>query len=151
MESILRAAVVYFVLLVVFRLAGNRSIAQLTAFDFVLLLIVSEAIQDALITGDYSMTNAFLLVITLVGLDIMMSLWKQRSPRLEKLLDGAPVLVMQDGKLLRDRMEKERVDEGDILASAREKHGLERLDQIKHVVVEASGGLSIVPRQSPRI
>lgn len=149
MESVIRAAVVYFVLLVVFRLAGNRSIAQLTAFDFVLLLIVSEAIQNALITSDYSMTNAFLLVITLVGLDIMMSLWKQRSPRIERLLDGVPVLVMQDGKLLRDRMVKERVDEGDILASAREKHGLERMDQIKHAVVEANGGISVVPASAP--
>ena len=148
MDSIIRAAVVYFLLLAVFRLAGNRSIAQLTAFDFILLLIISEAIQAALITGDDSLTNAFLLVITLVGLDIMMSLWKQRSSRLEKLLDGTPILVMQDGDLLRDRMEKERVDEGDILASAREKHGLERLDQIKHVVVEASGGISVVPKRA---
>ena len=148
MDSVIRAAVVYFLLLGVFRLAGNRSIGQLTAFDFVLLLIVSEAIQDALITGDYSLTNAFLLVITLVGLDIMMSLWKQRSPRIEKLLDGAPILVMQDGKLLRDRMMKERVDEGDILSSARQTHGLESLDQIKHVVVEASGGISVVPKRA---
>jgi uncharacterized membrane protein YcaP (DUF421 family) len=148
MESIIRAAVVYFLLLAIFRLAGNRSIGQLTAFDFVLLLVVSEAIQNALIANDYSVTNAFLLVVTLVGLDIMLSLWKQRSKGIEKLLDGAPILVMQDGELLRDRMKKERVDEGDILAAARDKHGLERLDQIKHVVVEASGGLSIVPRQA---
>jgi uncharacterized membrane protein YcaP (DUF421 family) len=147
MDSVIRAAVIYFLLLVIFRLAGNRSIGQLTAFDFVLLLVVSEAIQDALITGDYSITNALLLVITLVGLDIMLSLWKQRSPRIEKLLDGVPVLVMQDGKLHHDRMEKERVDEADILSSARERLGLERLDQIKHVVVEASGGISVVPKK----
>lgn len=147
MDSVIRAAVIYFLLLLIFRLAGNRSIGQLTAFDFVLLLVVSEAIQDALITGDYSITNALLLVITLVGLDIMLSLWKQRSPRIEKLLDGVPVLVMQDGKLHHDRMEKERVDEADILSSARERLGLERLDQIKHVVVEASGGISVVPKK----
>ena len=77
MDSVIRAAAIYFLLLVVFRLAGNRSIGQITAFDFVLLLIISEAIQQAMITDDYSMTNAFLLVVTLVGLDIMMSLWKQ--------------------------------------------------------------------------
>lgn len=146
MGSVVRAAAVYFLLLAVFRLAGNRSIAKLNAFDFVLLLIVSEAIQDALITTDYSLTNAFLLVVTLVGLDIMMSLWKQRSPRVEQILDGAPILVMQDGKLHHDRMRKERVDEADILASARERHGLERLDQIKHAVVEASGGISVIPK-----
>ena len=147
MESIIRAGAVYFIMLVIFRLAGNRSIAQLTAFDFVLLLIVSEAIQQAMITSDASLTNAFLLVVTLVGLDIMMSLWKQRSPRVEKILDGVPVLIVEDGKVYHDRMRRERVDEGDLLASARERHGIERLDQIKHAVVEATGGISVIPHK----
>lgn len=147
MESVIRAGAVYFIMLVIFRLAGNRSIAQLTAFDFVLLLIVSEAIQQAMITNDSSLTNAFLLVLTLVGLDIMMSLWKQRSPRVEKILDGVPVLIMENGKLHHDRMKRERVDEGDILASARERHGVERLDQVKHAVVEATGGISVIPQK----
>ncbi len=147
MDSVIRAAVIYFALLGVFRLAGNRSIAKLTAFDFVLLLIVSESIQQALVSDDYSMTNAFLLVITLVGIDIMLSLWKQRFPRIEKVLDGVPVLVVQDGRKHEDRMRKERVDEGDILAAAREHQGLERMDQIKHAVVEAHGGISIIPKE----
>ena len=146
MDSVIRAAAVYFLLLVVFRLAGNRSIGQITAFDFVLLLIISEAIQQAMITDDYSMTNAFLLVVTLVGLDIMMSLWKQRSERVEKILDGLPVLLIENGKKQSKTMKMERVDESDILAAARELHGLERLDQIKHAVVEASGGITIVPK-----
>ena len=147
MESVIRASVVYFMLLVVFRLAGNRSIAQLTTFDFILLLIISESIQQAMITDDSSVTNAFLLVITLAGLDIMMSLWKHRSERVEKILDGLPVIVIENGKLHRDRMRKERVDEADILASARDAHGIERLDQIKHAIVEASGGISVVPKE----
>jgi uncharacterized membrane protein YcaP (DUF421 family) len=147
MESVIRAAVVYFVLLVVFRLAGNRSIAQLTPFDFILFLIISESIQQAMITTDYSMTNAFLLVITLVGLDIMMSLWKQRSERVEKLLDGVPVLIMRDGNLLQDRMKRERIDEADILATAREAHGIERLDQLEHAVIETTGGISVIPKR----
>jgi len=146
MESVVRAFVVYFMLLVVFRVAGNRSIAQLTAFDFVLLLIISESIQEAMITDDFSVTNAFIIVVTLVGLDIMLSLWKQRSKQAEKILDGIPVLVIENGKLHKDRMEKERVDEADILASARETHGLERLDQIKHAIVEVNGGISVVPK-----
>src|SRR4026208_1960013 len=109
MDSVLRAAAVYFLLLLVFRLAGNRSIGQITAFDFVLLLIISEAIQQAMITTDYSVTNAFLIVVTLVGLDIMMSLWKQKSERVARILDGIPVLVIENGKLHHDRMQKERV------------------------------------------
>lgn len=146
MDSVLRAAAVYFLLLLVFRVAGNRSIGQITAFDFVLLLIISEAIQQAMITDDYSVTNAFLLVVTLVGLDIMMSLWKQRSERVEKILDGLPVLLIENGKKHSKTMKKERVDESDILAAARELQGLERLDQIKHAVVESSGGITIVPK-----
>lgn len=148
MESVIRAAVVYLILLVVFRIAGNRSIAQLTAFDFVLLLIISESIQQALLAKDYSMINAFLLIVTLVGLDIMLSLWKQRSPRVEKILDGVPVLIVRDGQLLKDRMRKERVDEGDIMQSARERHGIERMEQVKHAVVEATGGISVIPDRS---
>src|SRR5687767_15630092 len=130
MDSVIRAAVIYFVLLLVFRLGGNRSIAQITAFDFILLLIISEAIQQAMITDDYSLTNAFLLVMTLVGLDVMMSLWKQRSQKIERLLDGVPVLIVKEGKLLLDRMKKERVDERDILSAARELTGVARPDQI---------------------
>ena len=146
MDSVIRAAVVYFMLLVVFRLAGNRSIGQITAFDFVLLLIISESIQQAMITSDFSLTNAFLIIVTLVGLDIMMSLWKQRSKRLERILDGVPVLLIENGKLNKHIMNKERVDEGDILAAAREKIGIERIDQIKHAVVEANGAISIIPK-----
>jgi uncharacterized membrane protein YcaP (DUF421 family) len=147
MQSIFRAAAIYFILLLVFRVSGNRAIGQITTFDFVLLLIISEAIQQAMITTDYSLMNAFLLVVTLVGLDIMMSLWKQRSNKVARILDGLPILVIEDGELHRDRMQKERVDEGDILQVARDKHGLERMDQIKHAIVEASGGISVVPKK----
>lgn len=147
MDSVIRAAAVYFLLLIVFRIAGNRSLAQLTAFDLVLLLIISEGIQQAMITSDYSFTNAALLVITLVGLDIMLSLWKRRFPLAGKILDGCPVLIIADGKLQHDAMNRERVDKGDILSAAREKQGLESLDQIKHAVIEPSGGISIVPKE----
>jgi uncharacterized membrane protein YcaP (DUF421 family) len=150
MQSVFRAAAVYFILLLVFRVAGNRSVGQLTAFDFILLLIISEAIQQAMITSDYSIMNAFLIVVTLVGLDIMMSLWKQRSERAARILEGVPVLLIKNGELHRDRMEMERVDEADILQAAREKQGLERLDQIKHAVVETTGGITVVPKRVSR-
>jgi uncharacterized membrane protein YcaP (DUF421 family) len=147
MGPIIRATAVYLFLLLVFRIAGNRSIAQITAFDFVLLLIISEAVQQAMITNDYSLTNAFLIVIALVGLDIMLSLWKQRSKTAEKVLDGVPVFVMRDGQILKDRMKKERVDEEDILAAARESQGLENMDDIKHAIIEVAGAISIIPRR----
>lgn len=148
MDSILRAALVYLILLVLFRITGKRSLAQTTTFDFVLLLIVSEAIQQAMLARDDSMTNAFLIVSTLLGIDVALSLIKGKSRTLEKLIDDVPLVLVEDGRPLRDRMEKARVDEDDILSSARQGQGLERMDQIKYAVLERSGGISIVPKQA---
>ena len=147
MDSILRAAV-YLVLLLLFRIVGKRSLAQITTFDFVLLLIVSEAVQQAMIDNDNSKTNAFLIVVTVLGLDIAISLVKQRSRAFDKLVDDVPLVLVEDGRPLRDRMDRGRVDEDDILASARELQGLERMDQIKYAVLERSGGITVVPKQA---
>jgi uncharacterized membrane protein YcaP (DUF421 family) len=146
MDTVLRGLVVYVVLLVVFRAAGKRSVAEITTFDFILLLIISEVVQEALVDGDSPMTNAFLLIITLVGFDILLSVLKQRWPRFDRWLDGSPLVVMADGKLLQERMRKARVDEADILSAARISHGLERLDQIKFAVLERNGAISVVPK-----
>ncbi|MBD1864727.1 MULTISPECIES: DUF421 domain-containing protein [Trichocoleus] len=146
MNSVLRAVVLYVILMLLFRLSGKRSLAQITTFDFVLVLIVGEATQQALLGEDFSLTNAFLVILTLVGLDTVMSLWKQRSPQVEKWIDGVPVIIVAEGKLLQDRMKQARVDADDILAAARELHGLERMDQIKYAVLERSGGISIIPK-----
>lgn len=147
MDTVLRGLVVYGFLLLVFRAAGKRSVAEITTFDFVLLLIISEAVQEALIDGDSSITNAFLLIITLVGFDILISVLKQRWPRFDRWVDGAPLVVMEDGKLLQERMKKARVDVADILSAARAAHGLERLDQIKYAVLERNGGISVIPKE----
>jgi uncharacterized membrane protein YcaP (DUF421 family) len=146
MGSVLRAIVVYIVLFLIFRIAGRRTLSQITTFDFVLLLIVSEATQNAMIGDDYSITNAMLVITTLVGLDIGLSLWKRRFPSLDKFLDGVPLIIVEEGKPLQDRMAKARVDESDILTAARELQGLERMEQIKYAVLERSGGISIIPK-----
>ena len=145
MDSILRALAVYTFLLVLFRVAGKRSLTDMTTFDFILLLIISEAIQQALLNDDNSMTNAFIVVTTLVGLNIALSLVKQRSQTLDKLLEGTPVVLVEHGRLLKERMDRVRVDEEDVMHAARQQQGLERLDQIKYAVLERSGGISIIP------
>jgi uncharacterized membrane protein YcaP (DUF421 family) len=145
MESFMRGASVYFVLLILFRLAGRRTLAQLTNFDFVLLLIIGEAVQNGLLGNDFSLTNAFLTVLTLISLDIVFSLFKQYVPTLEKIADGVPFIIVDHGKMLEDRMNRSRVDAGDVLEAAREKMGLERMDQIKYAVLEKSGEISIIP------
>jgi uncharacterized membrane protein YcaP (DUF421 family) len=148
METIARAVSVYIILLLLFRIAGKRTLSTITTFDFVLLLIISEAVQNGMVGNDYSVINALLLVTTLAILDVALSLLKQRWPRLEHIIEGLPLVILEEGRPLRDRMAKERVDEEDILAAAREHHGLERLDQIKYAVLERSGGISIIPKQS---
>lgn len=148
MDAVVRGLAVYIFLLIVFRIAGKRSVAEVTTFDFILILIIAEATQQALLGQDYSITNAFLLIITLLGADILMSLIKQRSPQAEKWLDGVPLVIVENGRPLHDRMDKARVDESDILTAARERLGLERMDQIKYAVLERSGGISIIPKRA---
>ena len=147
MTSILRGVAVYLTLLLIFRIAGKRTLSEITTFDFVLLLIISEAVQQALIGTDNSMTNSFLVVFTLVGLDIALSVVKRASPRIERLLDPRPVVIVRDGVLQSEAAAKERVDEDDVLSAARRLHGLERMDQVKHAVLESGGKISIIPRE----
>ena len=146
MDSIIRGVALYVIMLVLFRIVGTRALSQTTTFDLVLLLFISEAIQQALIDNDNSMTNAVLLVVTLLGMNVLFSLLKQRSPRFERLMDGTPIVLLENGVLHRDRMNKDRVDETDILEAARTAHGIERLDQLKYAVLEKSGQISVVPR-----
>lgn len=150
MELVIRGVAVYLFLLLIFRVSGKRSLRNATTFDFVLLLIVAETTQQALVGDDYSVTAAFLLIAVLVATDILLSLVKRWSPRVDRLIEGQPLVILRDGKPLRRRMHIERVDEEDILTAARERHGLERLEQIKRAILEKNGAISIVPRKGAR-
>jgi uncharacterized membrane protein YcaP (DUF421 family) len=144
MESIFRGLVIYLFLLLVFRVSGKRTLAETTNFDLVLLLIISEVTQQAMVDNDHSMMNSALLIITLVGASIGLSLLKRSFPALDKWLDGVPLVIMEHGVMHRKRMSKARVDESDILSAGRFQHGLERLDQIKHAVMERDGSISVI-------
>lgn len=145
MNTVVRAACVYAILLIIFRIAGKRTLAQITTFDLVLTLIISEAIQQALLDSDNSLTNAFILVITLVSLDIGLSFLTDHSKPLDKLVEGLPVIVLERGQAIEDRMRREGITTSEILTAARESQGLERLDEIKYAVVEPNGRITIVP------
>jgi uncharacterized membrane protein YcaP (DUF421 family) len=148
MDSIIRAAVTYLFVWLALRISGKRSFSEMTTFDFVMLLIISETTQAALLDNDNSLTNSFLLISTFIGLELILSKVKQRFARAERIMDGTPVVVIEDGKLHRDRLKEERIDESDIMVYARETQGLERLDQIKFAVLEKSGGISVIPKKS---
>ncbi len=148
MDSVLRALAVYVFLLVVLRFVGRRVLAELTGFDFILLIIISEAVQQAMMNGDNSMTNAFLVVLTLLGANIGLSLLKERSRRLEKLLDGVPTVIVADGQPLAEVMQRARVDEADVLQAARQPLLLARLDQIQYAILERTDGISVIPKDA---
>src|SRR5690606_24277191 len=103
----------------IFRIAGKRTLAQITTLDAVLLLIISETTQAALVGSDQSFTNSLLLIMTLVGIDIALSYVKRSSSLMEHVIDGVPLKLFGPDGLQEHVMRKERVDEDDILNAAR--------------------------------
>ena len=124
---------------------GKRSLNEITTFDFVLLLIISEVTQQALVGDDYSVTAAMLLICTLMGVDLLLTLSKELIPGIAKVTEGAPLVIVDHGKPLKKRMDKSKVDENDILHAARLNMGLEKMEQIKYAVLEKDGSISIIP------
>lgn len=145
MDAVLRGAVVYLVLLLVIRLSGRRTLAEMTVFDFVLMLVIAEASQQALLGEDFSVTNGILVIVTLVGLNVLFSLLKARHRGLARVIEGLPLVLVENGRPLKDRLSMSRVDESDIMAAARKLRGLESMAQIKYAVLEADGAITIIP------
>ena len=146
MDTVIRVAAMYLFLLAVFRLAGKRTLSEATTFDFLMLLVISETTQQALVDDDRSFTNAAILIITFVAMNIGFSLLKQRFKPAERVIEDVPVVVVADGKPLHGPMERERIDEDDILSAARERQGITELEAIRYAVLERDGKISIVPK-----
>src|SRR5688500_11618101 len=150
MDSVLRAAAVYLFVLVVFRISGKRSMSQITTFDFILLLIIGEATQQALLGDDFSIINAWVAIGTLITLELAFSKAEGRWPSFGRVVGSLPVIVVEDGKLLEMRAKQEGVTMAEILEAGREKHGLERIDQFKYAILERHGGISVIPADDAR-
>lgn len=148
MDSVVRGAMIYLIMLVIIRISGRRTMAQATPFDFVLLLIVAETTQQALLGDDFSMTNAAVLIVTLFGIDIGLSYIKRWVPWIADLLDGRPTLLVCIGEIDRRALRKARIDVSDIMVAARAQHGIDSLGQVKHAVLETDSGISIIPAKS---
>jgi uncharacterized membrane protein YcaP (DUF421 family) len=148
METVLRSAAVYLFVLVVFRIAGKRSLSQITTFDLVLLLIISETTQQALLGNDFSLTNAAVAIATLITIEIVLSWAQRRMPGLARVFESVPLVVVEHGRVLEDRVRKEGVTLDEILEAGRESHGLERLDQFKYAILERHGRISVIPKDA---
>ncbi|MCT9846112.1 MULTISPECIES: DUF421 domain-containing protein [Leclercia] len=148
MEMILRAVAIYLILLVVFKIAGRRALLQMTSFDLILLLIISEATQQALLGEDFSVTGAMLTIITLVVIDMLFGVAKKYISGAESMLDGSPVILVVHGELQNEKLKKVDVSCDDILVSARQNHGIYQLEKIKYAILERNGHISIIPEES---
>ncbi len=146
--AVWRPLVLYAALLVIFRTTGKRSLSKATTFDFVLVLIISEAVSSALLSDDHSVTGAKIAVMTLVTFDVALTLARRQWRRVDQLISYEPTLLMHDGQLLEQNCRREGVDRRDIMEAARLSHGIVRLTDIQSVVLESSGELSIIPAVS---
>lgn len=147
MNLIIRGLAVYLFILIIFRIAGKKSLSESTTFDLVLLLIISEVTQQALVGEDFSLTASFILIITLVGTDILLSYLKFQWKPLGTLTEGVPLIVVNKGVPLFDRMYKARVEYDDVLEAARQLHGIGTMEEIEYAVLEKDGSISIIPKK----
>ncbi len=145
MDIIIRVILIYLFLMVLLRASGRRALSELTGFDLILLLIVAEVTDSALL-GHYSFVQAILTITALFTIDIGFSFLKQRYQSFNDWTEGTPVIIVKDGQLLLDRMKDLRIDEKEVLQAARQSHGLTHLEQVRYAVAEASGAISIIPR-----
>lgn len=148
MDSVLRAAMMYLALVLLFKIAGRRSLADITTFDFVLLMIIGEATQQALLGDDFSLTNSLMVIVTLIAIDVGLSLLKQRSSWVSQLIDGGPTVIVENGRILQGRMRHARLVEEDIMEAARSSQGIETLEQIKFAIIERNGKISVIPKEA---
>ena len=145
MEPVLRALGCYLLLLVVVRLSGKRGLAQVTIFDLILLLLISQAVGQALIGNDSSLTTAAVITVTLVVINRANDAAAHRWADMSHVLEDAPLVLIENGHVHDERMTQMKIRLDDVLETARMDEGVERLEQIKHAVLERSGAISIIP------
>jgi uncharacterized membrane protein YcaP (DUF421 family) len=147
MEPVLRALGCYVLLLVVVRLSGKRGLAQVTIFDLILLLLISQTVGQALVGDDSSLTTAAVTTITLIVVNRANDAAAHRWADMSHVLEDAPLVLIEHGHVHDDRMAHMKIRLDDVLETARRDEGIERLDQIKHAVLERSGAISIIPAE----
>lgn len=145
MEMVLRALAIYLILLLVFKVVGRRALLEMTSFDLILLLIISEATQQALLGNDFSVTGAMLTIVTLVAVDILFGLVKKYLSGAESVIDGSPVILVENGIPLVDKLQKVDVSCDDILVAARQNQGITELSKIRYAILERNGHIFIIP------
>jgi uncharacterized membrane protein YcaP (DUF421 family) len=140
----IRTAVVYAFLVVALRLAGKRQVGQLSILDLVLLLVISDAVQNSMVGENTSLAGGILAALTLLLLDRALGVVAERNRRVRRAIEGEPRLLVRNGNALSKALHDEGVDEGELNAALRE-HGVTRVDQVRLAVLETDGSISVIP------
>lgn len=148
LNILLRTAAVYLVILVGLRLAGKREIGQMTVFDLVVLLLIANAVQNAMVGPDTSLLGGIAAAITLLLVNAGVALLRLRWPRLRRWIEGTPTLLVLRGKVIPANMHREGIDEESLLTALRE-HGVAELSEVEMAVLEIDGSISVVPAGGP--
>jgi uncharacterized membrane protein YcaP (DUF421 family) len=143
MDIVLRAGAAYVFITFLLRIIGRRELSTLAPSDLVLLVVMGDLIQNGVTQSDQSVVGAFLALSTFALLTVAASLATYKSRRLQSLVQGAPLILVQDGKPVERNLRSERLNLDDVAEEAR-RQGIERLDEIKWCVLETSGALSFI-------
>ena len=144
-ELMLRGVVVYAFLLVLLRLTGRRQIGQYDPFDLILLLILSNAVQNSMNGGDNSLIGGLISALTLIGCHLLVSRVAWRSPRVARLIDGRPKVLIRAGQLDAGTMRAERLTVDDVHAALRAA-GCLHTHEVERATIETNGQITVVPR-----
>ena len=145
MDLALRAIFLYAFVILLMRVTGRRELSTLSAIDLVLLIILGDAIQQGLTQDDYSVTGAVIVVSTIAALQVGTSYLSFRSRRARRVLEGEPIVIVQDGKLIERNMRRERLTVEELLVEARGQQ-VTSVEQIAWAVLETNGKISIIPK-----
>jgi uncharacterized membrane protein YcaP (DUF421 family) len=145
MDLVLRAIFLFFFVYALTRIIGRRELSSLEPFDLILLIVLGDAIQQGLTQDDYSVTGAVLVVGTLALLQVFTSFLSFRFERLRPVLEGEPVIIVQDGEPVEKNLRRERTTVEEVAAEAR-KQQIESLDEIKWAVMETSGQITFIKK-----
>jgi len=143
-EKVLRSVVVYAFLLVAFRITGKRQVGQLTPFDLVVLLVISNVVQNALIGDDNSLGGGLLGAATILGVNYLVVEVSYRSKWARRLLEARPTMLVHNGQVLHENLRRERLTFDDLQAALR-RNGVADPEQVRFAVLEENGGVSVVP------
>jgi uncharacterized membrane protein YcaP (DUF421 family) len=145
MDIVLRTSAVFAVLLVLTRVIGRRELSSLQPFDLILLIILGDAVQQGLTQDDYSLTGAFLVVFTFAVLQVFVSWVGYKFPGTRPVLEGEPIIVVEDGKVIERNLKRERLTEEEIAEEAR-CSGIAHLAQVRWAVLETNGKISFIEK-----